>query len=41
MCRHIVIVLGASVGGHPHDPIGDRYRDLKEMGHYVDNPARA
>ena len=35
----IVIALGASVGGHPHHRIGDRYEDLKEMGHDVDNPA--
>ena len=35
----VVIALGASVGGHPHHRIGDRYDDLKEMGHDVDNPA--
>ena len=35
----IVVCLGASVGGHPHHRIGDRYQDLKEMGHDVDNPA--
>ena len=39
MCCHIVIVLGASIGGHPYRRIGDRYEDLKEMGHDVDNPA--
>ena len=35
----IVVALGASVGGHPHHRIGDRYQDLREMGHDVDNPA--
>ena len=35
----MVIALGASVGGHPHHRIGNRYEDLKEMGHDVDNPA--
>ena len=35
----IVIALGASVGGHPHHRIGDRYEDLAEMGHDPDNPA--
>ena len=35
----IILALGASVGGHPHHRIGDRYADLKEMGHDVDNPA--
>jgi len=31
--------LGAAIGGHPHHRIGDRYQDLEEMGHDVDNPA--
>ena len=35
----IVMALGASIGGHPHHRIGDRYQDLKEMGRDVDNPA--
>ena len=35
----IVIALGASIGGHPHHRIGDRYQDLEEMGHDADNPA--
>lgn len=35
----LVVALGASVGGHPHHRIGDRYEDLREMGHDVDNPA--
>ena len=35
----IVVALGASVGGHPHHRLGDRYADLKEMGHDLDNPA--
>ena len=35
----IVVVLGASIGGRPHHRIGDRYQDLKELGHDHDNPA--
>ena len=35
----IVVALGASIGGHPLHRSGDRYQDLKEMGHDVDNPA--
>jgi len=35
----IIIALGGSLGGNPHHRIGDRYADLKEMGHDVDNPA--
>ncbi|MDA3857276.1 MAG: amino acid synthesis family protein [Roseovarius sp.] len=35
----IIIALGASVGGHPNHRIGDRYADLREMGHDPDNPA--
>lgn len=35
----VIIALGASVGGNPHHRIGDRYQDLEEMGHSVDNPA--
>ncbi|SDX74515.1 Amino acid synthesis [Ruegeria halocynthiae] len=35
----ILIALGASIGGRPHHRIGDRYQDIKELGHDVDNPA--
>lgn len=35
----IIMALGASVGGHPNHRIGDRYADLREMGHDLDNPA--
>ncbi|MBT9383670.1 amino acid synthesis family protein [Pseudooceanicola sp. CBS1P-1] len=35
----IVVALGASNAGRPHHRIGDRYQDLKDMGHDVDNPA--
>jgi len=35
----VIIALGASIGGHPHHRIGDRYEDLAEMGRDVDNPA--
>ena len=35
----LVIALGASTGGRPHHRIGDRYQDLKDLGHDLDNPA--
>ncbi|MCP4562762.1 MAG: amino acid synthesis family protein [Bosea sp.] len=35
----ILVALGASVGGRPHHRIGDRYQDLKDLGHDVSNPA--
>ncbi len=35
----ILIALGASLGGRPHHRIGDRYQDLKDLGHDLDNPA--
>ena len=35
----IVIALGASTGGRPYHRIGDRYQDLKDLGHDVANPA--
>lgn len=37
--NEIVIALGASIGGRPHHRIGDRYQDLRELGHDVANPA--
>jgi len=35
----VMVALGASIGGHPNHRIGNRYEDLKEMGHDLDNPA--
>lgn len=35
----IVVALGAALGGRPHHRIGDRYQDLKDLGHDVANPA--
>lgn len=35
----IVVALGASIGGRPHHRIGDRYQDLKDLGHDASNPA--
>ena len=35
----VVVVLGAALSGRPHHRIGDRYQDLREMAHDVDNPA--
>jgi hypothetical protein len=35
----LVVALGAATSGRPHHRIGDRYQDLKDLGHDVDNPA--
>ena len=35
----IVVAIGGSIGGRPHHRIGDRYQDLKDLGHHVENPA--
>lgn len=35
----LVIVLGGATSGRPHHRIGDRYQDLKDLGHDLDNPA--
>ena len=35
----IVIVLGGAMSGRPHHRIGNRYQDLKDLGHDLDNPA--
>ncbi len=35
----LVLVLGGASGGRPHHRIGDRYQDLKDLEHDVDNPA--
>lgn len=35
----VVVVLGAALSGRPHHRIGDRYQDLKDLGHDLDNPA--
>jgi len=35
----IVVALGGATSGRPHHRIGDRYQDLKDLGHDVDNPA--
>lgn len=35
----IVVALGAATSGRPHHRIGDRYQDLKALGHDLDNPA--
>lgn len=35
----IVVVLGAATSARPHHRIGDRYQDLKALGHDLDNPA--
>ena len=37
--NEIVVALGASIGGRPHHRIGDRYKDLEELGHDLENPA--
>ena len=35
----IVVAIGGSIGGRPHHRIVDRYQDLKDLGHDVENPA--
>ena len=35
----ILVAIGGSIGGRPHHRIGDRYQDLKDLGHDVENPA--
>ena len=35
----LLIALGAATTGRPHHRIGDRYQDLKDLGHDPDNPA--
>ena len=37
--NELVIALGATTSGRPHHRIGDRYQDLKDLGHDMDNPA--
>ncbi|MBD3665335.1 amino acid synthesis family protein [Sulfitobacter sp. TSTF-M16] len=37
--NEVIVALGAATGGRPHHRIGDRYQDLKDLGHDVDNPA--
>lgn len=35
----VIVALGAATTGRPHHRIGDRYQDLKDLGHDLDNPA--
>ncbi|RQR34520.1 MULTISPECIES: amino acid synthesis family protein [unclassified Burkholderia] len=35
----LVIAIGAATAGRPHHRIGDRYKDLAELGNDVKNPA--
>ncbi|OXJ06601.1 amino acid synthesis family protein [Burkholderia sp. AU6039] len=35
----LVITIGAATAGRPHHRIGDRYKDLAELGNDVKNPA--
>ena len=37
--EEIVLALGGATGGRPHHRSGDRYQDLKDLGHDLDNPA--
>lgn len=37
--NELVVALGGATGGRPHHRIGDRYQDLAELGHAVENPA--
>ena len=36
--EEIIVAVGTSLGGHPLHRIGNRYKDLREMGRHVDNP---
>ncbi len=35
----ILLAIAVANAGRPHHRIGDRYQDLKDLGHDVDNPA--
>ena len=35
----LIAAFGGANGGRPHHRIGDRYSDLAELGHDIDNPA--
>ncbi|WP_175864380.1 amino acid synthesis family protein [Burkholderia cepacia] len=35
----LVVAIGAATAGRPHHRIGDRYKDLAELGNDVKNPA--
>ncbi|CUH69754.1 hypothetical protein TL5118_03724 [Thalassovita autumnalis] len=35
----VVVVLAGATSGRPHHRIGDRYQDLRELGHDLENPA--
>jgi hypothetical protein len=35
----LVVAIGGATGGRPHHRIGDRYKDLEELGNDVKNPA--
>ena len=37
--NEIIVALGGATSGRPHHRIGDRYQDLKDLGHDVENPA--
>lgn len=37
--NELVVALGGATTGRPHHRIGDRYTDLKELGHDLKNPA--
>ena len=35
----LIAAFGGANGGRPHHRIGDRYTDLAELGHDIENPA--
>ena len=35
----IIVVLGGATSGRPHHRIGNRYQDLEDLGHALENPA--
>jgi hypothetical protein len=36
----LVVAFGGATGGRPHHRIGDRYKDLADIGAALDNPAK-
>ena len=35
----IIIALAGSIGGHPNHWVGNRYKDLRDLGYEINNPA--
>ena len=35
----IIIALAGSIGGHPNHWVGNRYKDLRDLGYEINSPA--